>query len=102
MNTLHRHRHLNPERVAERLAVFAHPTRIRLLLEIELDDDRSVSQLAKAVNIHQAVASHHLQKLEQAKIIRLVRCGHMRCPQFMTPQMKRFFHSLTKEIDLTI
>jgi len=102
MTSTHQHRHLNPERVAERLTALADPIRIRLLQEIWRDDDRSVSQLAAALRIRQGLASYHLQQLRQAKIIRLVPCGHMRCPQFITPHMKRFFHSLTKEVDLTV
>lgn len=69
---------LKPEQlinVSEMLKAMAHPLRIAILQELDKNENMTVSQIYQALNIPQAIASHHLSILKNKGIVNNKRKG---------------------------
>tara|TARA_X000000950_G_C13607815_1_gene534071 strand:+ start:36 stop:332 length:297 start_codon:yes stop_codon:yes gene_type:complete len=60
---------------ASMLKVLGHPIRICIIELLESNDRMSVTEIFKALNIEQAIASHHLNTLKNKRILKSERVG---------------------------
>ncbi len=70
--------HLEPEQLrhaSEMLKALAHPMRIAILQELDKNNALTVTEIFEALNIPQAVASHHLSILKSKAIVDCKRMG---------------------------
>jgi len=63
------------ESAAEMLKAIAHPTRIAIVAMLDADKKLSVTEIYEALNIEQAVASHHLSILKNKGVLLSERSG---------------------------
>lgn len=63
------------ETKAEILRAAAHPLRIAILFLLQKEKECSVSEIYAALNIEQAVASHHLRILKTHQLVILRKSG---------------------------
>jgi len=63
------------EKTAELLRALAHPTRIAIIELLKSGERLSVTQIHTALNLEQAVASHHLNIMKNKKILQGKRNG---------------------------
>lgn len=73
------------EDATETLRAIAHPIRISIIDLLSREEKLSVTQIHEAMDIEQAIASHHLRILKGKKIVRVNREG------------KNSFYSLANE-----
>jgi len=69
---------LNPEQLvhaSEMLKAMAHPLRIAILQELEKRQNMNVTEIFEALQVPQAVASHHLSILKNKGIVTCKREG---------------------------
>ncbi len=59
----------------ETLRAIAHPIRITIVDLLSKEEKCSVTQVHEALNVEQAIASHHLRILKGKKIVRVSREG---------------------------
>ena len=63
------------ENAAEMLKAIAHPIRISIVGKLEAGKKLCVTEIHKALNIEQAVASHHLSILKNKGVLNVEREG---------------------------
>ncbi len=63
------------EDATETLRAIAHPIRITIIDLLSKEEKCSVTQIHEALDIEQAIASHHLRILKGKKIVRVSREG---------------------------
>ena len=60
---------------ASKLKVLGHPIRISIIQLLEETPKLSVTEIFRALNIEQAIASHHLNTLKNKRILKSERVG---------------------------
>ncbi len=63
------------EDATETLRAIAHPIRIAIIDLLSKEEQLSVTQIHEALDIEQAIASHHLRILKGKKVVRVSREG---------------------------
>lgn len=63
------------QNAASMLKVLGHPIRISIIELLEQSPRLSVTEIFKALNIEQAIASHHLNTLKNKRILNSERVG---------------------------
>lgn len=90
------------ERVGARLAVIAHPARIRLVDALDRGGEVSVGELAEEVGVSVYDASQHLALLRRAGVAAARRQGRRRCYRLADPSVlvvyEQVAHRLRQQI----
>ena len=83
---------------AECLRTLAHPLRLRLL-QLLLQDDYPVGALAEACQIPSPIASEHLGKMRDRRLLRAERRGRQTFYKINEPYLKNIMDCIEKRFD---
>lgn len=86
------------ERVGARLAVIAHPARIRLVDALDRGGDVSVGELAEEVQVSVYDASQHLAVLRRAGVVVARRQGRRRCYRLADPSVLVVYEQVAQRL----
>lgn len=83
---------------AECLRTLAHPLRLRLL-QLLLQDDYPVGALAEACNIPSHIASEHLGKMRDRRLLRAERRGRQTFYKITDPYLQSIMDCIEKRFE---
>ncbi len=69
-------------------AALAHPTRLRIM-ELLTEGEKTVGEVAQALELLQPNASQHLAALQRAGVVKVTRAGAARCYSLRGPRIPR-------------
>ena len=80
---------VNYEKISETFKALGHPARLKIVAGL-LNDERSVSQIQKALGLPQSTISQHLRILKNAGIIKGRKEGTRTCYRVIDVRIRKF------------
>lgn len=84
------------ENASEMLKAIAHPMRIAIVDMLADDKSLTVTEIHEALNIEQAVASHHLSILKNKGVLSCERCGKNSHYKLKHPRLSQIITCIDK------
>ncbi len=86
------------EESTETLRAIAHPLRLSIITLLHRNEKLSVTEIFRALDIQQAVASHHLRILRNRKVVKVKRIGQNSIYSLASPHFYKIIEVMGKVI----